>query len=168
MKFIFIYNISLVCWEINFRSSLWRCSVEKVVFKNFAKFTRKHLCQNFLLIKFFGRCFRTRFVQNTSGRLLLWTTASEISNTKYLKLIEKISRVQEKNIHVSVLWALTNEKRNSKKLKPMRVWLWLVYKYTKNCQIYRLYSEFIQTKKKYLSSLKKISILTLNLLVISS
>ena len=167
MKFIFIYNISLVCWQINFRSSLWRCSVEKAVFKNFAKSTGKHLCQNFLLIKFFARCFKTRFVQNTSGRRLLWTAASEISNTKYLKLIEKISIVQEKNIHGNVLWVLTNEKKK-KKLKPMRVWLWLVYKYTKKCQIYRFFSEFIQTKKKYPSSLRKIRILTLNLLVTSS
>ena len=40
----------------------------------------------------------------------------------------------------------------------MRVWLWLVYKFTKNCQIYWLFSEFIQTKKRYPTSLDKIHI----------
>ena len=40
----------------------------------------------------------------------------------------------------------------------MRVWLWLVYKFTENCQIYRLFSEFIQTQKTYPTSLDKILI----------
>ena len=44
MKFLFTYNISLVWWEINFRSSHCRCSVKKGVLKNFAKSTGKHLC----------------------------------------------------------------------------------------------------------------------------
>ena len=37
----------------------------------------------------------------------------------------------------------------SKKYKPMRVWLWLVYKFTENYCHSRLFSEFIQTQKKY-------------------
>ena len=56
----------------------------------------------------------------------------------------------------------------SENYKPMKVWLWLVYKFTKNCQIYRLFSEFIQTKKRYPTHLEKIRILTRKLLVISS
>ena len=42
----------------------------------------------------------------------------------------------------------------------MRVWLWLVYKFTENCPIYWLFSRFIQTKKRYPTSLYKIRILT--------
>ena len=33
------------------RSSHWRCSIEKGVFKNLTKFTGKHLCQSLFLIK---------------------------------------------------------------------------------------------------------------------
>ena len=44
----------------------------------------------------------------------------------------------------------------------MRVWLLLVYKFTDNCQVYRLFSEFIQTQKSYPTSLGKMDILTLN------
>ena len=50
----------------------------------------------------------------------------------------------------------------------MRVWLWLVYKFIDNCQIERLFSEFIQTQKRYPTSLDKMGILTLKLLVTSS
>ena len=53
----------------------------------------------------------------------------------------------------------------SENYKPMRVWLWLVYKFTENCQIYLLFSEFIQTKKRYPTSLDKIRIPTMILLV---
>ena len=73
-----------------------------------------HRCFSMIFAKF----FRTRFAQNTSGRLLLWTTASETSTTKYLELIERRSRVQENNMpctwHVNVLWFLTNEKHSPK------------------------------------------------------
>ena len=52
--------------------------------------------------------------------------------------------------------------------KPIRVWLWLVYKFTKNnCRFWRFFV-FIQTKRRYPTSLDKISILTWKLLFISS
>ena len=159
--------MSLVWWEINFGSSHWRCSVKKGVLKNFAKSTGKHLCQSLFFNKVAGltsatllkkrlwhRCFpvdfakflRTPFVQNTSGRLLLWTTASETSNTKYLELMKRRSKVQEKNMSCERVLNLDQWKTFSESYKPMRVWLWLVYKFTENCQIYWLFSEFIQTK----------------------
>ena len=56
----------------------------------------------------------------------------------------------------------------SENYKPMRVWLWLVYKFTENYYPSRLFSEFIQTQKRYPTSLDKICILTWKLLVISS
>ena len=79
---------------MNFRSSHWRCSAKKGVLKNFAKFTGKHLCESL----FFNKVGCLRSVQKTSGQLLLWTTASETSNTKYLELIKRRSKVQEKNM----------------------------------------------------------------------
>ena len=84
-------------------SSNWRCSLTKGVLKNFTKSTGKHQCQILFFNKVAGlrsatllkkrlchRCFpvnfanflRTPLVQNTSGRQLLWATASETSNTK--------------------------------------------------------------------------------------
>ena len=74
------------------RSTHWRCSVKKGVFRNFAKFTRKHLCWSLFLNKVSGLrpttllkerlwhiCFPVNFakflgtlcLQNTFGRLLL-------------------------------------------------------------------------------------------------
>ena len=76
-----------------FRSSHRRGSVRKCVFRNFAKFTGKHLCQSLFFNKvavlrpatllkkrLWHRCFpvkfaiflRTTFLQNTSGRLFLF------------------------------------------------------------------------------------------------
>ena len=46
----------------------------------------------------------------------------------------------------------------------MRVWLWLVYKFTENYCRLRLLSEFIQTQKRYPTSLDKIRILTWKLI----
>ena len=75
--------------KITLRSSHRRCSVKKGVLRNFAKFTGKHLCQRLcfnrpatLLKKSLcHRCFpvnfakllRIPFLQNTSGRLLLYS-----------------------------------------------------------------------------------------------
>ena len=46
----------------------------------------------------FAKFLRATFVQNTSARLLFWTTASKTSNTKYLELIKRRSKVQENNM----------------------------------------------------------------------
>ena len=159
---------------------------KKDVLKNFAKSTGKRLCQSLFFNRVVGlrsatllkkklwhRCFpvnfakflRTPFVQKTSGQLLIWTTASETSNTKYLELIKRRSKVQEKNMSCKRALNFDQWKKFSKTYKSMRVWLWLVYKFTKNCQIYRLFSALIQTKKRYPTSLDKIRILTRKLLV---
>ena len=141
-----------------------------------AKFTGKHLCQSVFLNKVAGlkfatllqkrpwhRCFpvnfakflRTLFVQNTSGRLFLWTTPSETSNTNYLELLKRRSKEQEKNMSCERVLNFDQLKTFSANYKPMRVWLWLVYNFTENCQIYRLFSEIIQTKRGILLLLTK-------------
>ena len=92
---------------------------KKDVLKYFAKSIGKHLCQGLFFNKvaalrsatllkkrLWHRCFsvnfakflRIPFAQKTSGRLLLWTIASETLNTKYLDLIKRRSKVQEKNM----------------------------------------------------------------------
>ena len=83
---------------------------KKDVLKNFGKSTGKHLCHGLFFNKvaalrsatllkkrLWHRCFsvnlakflRIPFAQNTSGRLLLWTIASETLNTKYLVIKSK-------------------------------------------------------------------------------
>ena len=90
-----------------FRSSHRRCSVRKGVLRNFAKFTGKHLCQRLFFNKVAGlrpvtllkkslwhRCFpvnfakflRTPFLQNTSGRLLLFLFRESKSTVVYFGL----------------------------------------------------------------------------------
>ena len=48
----------------------------------------------------------------------------------------------------------------SENYKPMRVSLWLFYKFTENYYPSRLFSEFIETQKRYPTSPDKIRILT--------
>ena len=56
----------------------------------------------------------------------------------------------------------------SENYKPIRVWLLLVYKLAeKHCRL-RLFSEFVQTQKRYPTSFDKLIILTWKLLVTSS
>ena len=78
-----------------FRSSHRRCSTRKGALRNFTKFTGKHLYQSLLLKKrLWHRCFpvnfakflKTLFLQNTSGRLLLYLRQKEISKPrKFMK-----------------------------------------------------------------------------------
>ena len=153
MKFVFTY-IFLAWWEIIFRSN----SVRKAVLKRCsAPLLKERLWHRCFPVNF-AKFLKILFVQNTSGRLLLWTTASKTSNTKYLELIKRRSKVQEKNMSCERALNFDQWKTFSKNYKPMIVWLWLVYKFTENCQIYRLFSEFIQTKKRYPTSLDKIHI----------
>ena len=48
----------------------------------------------------------------------------------------------------------------SEKYKPIRVWLWIVYRIIENNCCLRLFMKFIETQKRYPTSFDKISILT--------
>ena len=85
-----------------------------------------------------------------------------------LELIKRRSTVQEKNMLCECGLNFNQWKKFSENCKPMRVWLWLVYKFNKNYCRLRLFSEFIQTQVRYPTSLNKIRILTWKLLAISS
>ena len=84
--------ILMIIGKVLFRSSHQRCSIKKIVLKNFTKFTGKHLCQSIFFNKvadlrpatlskrrLWHRYFPVNFVifsrkpfsQNTSERLLL-------------------------------------------------------------------------------------------------
>ena len=162
------------------RSSHRRCSVGEAVLTNFPKFLGKHPCQSFFFNKVAGlrkketltRVFSsakfsgTPFLQNTSGRLLLEKLTL---NTKHLlELIKRRSKVQETIMSCERALNFDQWKTFSENYKPMRVWLWLVYKFAENYCRLRLFSEFIQTQKRYPTYLNKIRILTWKLFVISS
>ena len=90
-------------WELSVivRRSHWRCSVKKGALRNFAKLTGKHLCQRLFFNRVAGRLaillkkslwhryfpvnftkfLRTPFLQNTSGRLLLYCGHAELKYT---------------------------------------------------------------------------------------
>ena len=83
-----------------------------------------------------------------------------------LELIERRSKVQENNMPCERASNFDQWKTFSVHYKPVRVWLWFVYKSTENHCRQRLSTEFIQTQKSYPTSLDKISILTWKLLII--
>ena len=75
-----------------------RCSVKKVNFRNSTKFTGKHLRDRLFFNKAAGlwyRCFpvnyvkflRTPFLQNTSGRLILFRTICRHPTMDVLKVV---------------------------------------------------------------------------------
>ena len=102
---------------------------KKGVLRNFAKKRLWHRCFPVNFTKF----LKTPFAQNTSGRLLLWATASKTLNTRVK--IKRRSKVQEKIMSCEEKIMSCQWKTFSKNYKPVRVWLWLVYKLTKNYQI---------------------------------
>ena len=70
----------------NAKSSHRRCSVRRVVFRNFAKFTGKHLCQRLWHKYFplnFAKFLRTPFLQKTPRRLLLKCLNKKIRKRKW-------------------------------------------------------------------------------------
>ena len=109
-------------WIGGIRSSHRRCSVRKSVLRNFTKFTGKYKCQSLFFNKVAGlrpatllkkrlwyRCFpvifmkflRTRFLQNTSGRLLLLLNAIEIWINLEIIIVEIKKKIEWRNFLVS-------------------------------------------------------------------
>ena len=71
------------------RSNHQMCSVKKGVLRNFTKFTGKHLCQSVFFNKVaglrlnFAKFLRTPFLQNTSGRLLLFCQVTRFTDPNF-------------------------------------------------------------------------------------
>ena len=70
-----------------------------------------------------------------------------------LELIKSNSKVQEKNMTCERALNFDQWWTFSENCKTIRVWLWLVYKFTENNCRLRLFSGFIQTQKRYLIAL---------------
>ena len=102
--------LALFLHGVMFRSSHQRCSMKKDVLRNFSEFTGKHLChslclglQLYLKKRLWHRCFpvnlekflRTPFLQNTSGRLLLYVHFFMV-NVLHLSIFHRNSIFTEK------------------------------------------------------------------------
>ena len=75
-----------------------------------------------------------------SDTIFLWCGEKKTPNNKYLpELIKRRSKVQEKNISCERGLIFDQWKKFSKNYKPMGVWLWLGYKFTKNYCRFRLF-----------------------------
>ena len=103
----------------NLRSSHQRCSMQKVVPKNFTKFTGKHLCQSLFFNKvsglrhatllkkrFWQRCFPVNFCEiskNTFFTERVWTTVSKtlqvVSNNYMATHDNLLALYNELNVH---------------------------------------------------------------------
>ena len=77
-----------------------------------------------------------------------------------LELIKRKSEIQEKNVSEGCVLIFDQWKALSENYKPMRVLLWFVYKFTENYCCLQLFFEFIQTQKRYPTSVDKIGSLT--------
>ena len=95
-----------------------------------------------------------------SHAIFLWYGVKWSLNTKYLELIKRRTKFQEKNMSCERVLNFHQWKTFSKNCQPMGVWLWFVYKFTEDFCHSRLFSEFIQTQKRYPISLDKLRILT--------
>ena len=111
-------------------------------------------------------CFFNINIRNKLMIGTLWLVSDEVCiHIQYFFGVVKQKKIKSSRKYVVwtyfKFWPMKN-------YKPMRVWLWLVYKFTENYCRSRLFSEFIQTQKRYPTSLDKVRILTWKLLVISS
>ena len=95
-----------------------------------------------------------------SHTIFLWCGEKLNPITKYLDLIRKKSKVQETNMSYKHALNFDQWKIFSENYKPMKVWLWLVYKIIENYCRSWLSSEFIQTQKSHLISIDKMHLLT--------
>ena len=135
----------------NLQKQLLEMFCKKGVLRNFAKCTGKHLC----LCLFFNKVAKKRvsgtgiflrIPRNFYEHLFYKTPLGDCFwnfKNKISRVNKKKSKVQEKNMPCKRAISVDHWKTFSKNYKLMRVWLWLVYKFTKNCRICQLFSEFI-------------------------
>ena len=94
------------------------------------------LCFHFYVFYFFRVCVSIQyFIDMVRNKL-------QTIKISVLKLIKRRSKIQEKNM-MSCKRALNFDQWKTFSKKPMRVWLWLVYKFTENYCCLWLFSEFI-------------------------
>ena len=77
------------------------------------------------------------------------------------------SKFQKRNMSCELALNFDQWKTFSKNYKPIRVWLWLLNKFSQNYCRSRIFYQFIQTQKRYPTSIDKVCILAWKRLVIS-
>ena len=111
-----------------------------------------------IIIRNFNLTFKKQVSQHRYQKkvkmfvFILWLVSHEVCvHIQYFfdvlrnKVQEIRSKVQEKNMSCERVLNFDQWKTFSENYKPMRVWLWLAYKFTKNYFHLRLFPEFIQT-----------------------
>ena len=91
--------------------------------------------------------------------LTLWEINSK-RQISILELIKKRSKIREKNMSWERALVFYQWKTFSENYKPMAVWLWIIYKLTQNYCGLRLFSKFIETQKRYPTSLDEIVVIS--------
>ena len=112
--------IFLICSFERAEEVLQRCSIEKGVLRNFAKFTGKHRCSILffnrpatLLKRLWHRCFSCEFCENSKNTFLtehLWSTAFERDIRTLWKLDRQTDRHYEKGSFLYSTYAKCSEK----------------------------------------------------------
>ena len=83
---------------------------------------------------------------------------NKISNRKsLLQLIKRRSKVHQRHMPREGGLSFDQWKTFTENYEPVRAWLWLVYKIAENKCSWRLFARFIQSYKRYHTSLDKIS-----------
>ena len=90
----------------------------------------------------------------------MWWEINSKQSISILVLTKRNSKVQEKNTSCESMSCEHVLNFVHWKSSDNESWLWLVYKYTENFCYLQLFHEFIQTQKRYPTSLGKVPILT--------
>ena len=127
----------------------------------YQKQVKKYIPFGFFCCFFFHDWFPLEFVftYNISLVCRMWW---EINI--YTRVDKKKIKSSRKEYATRTCFKFDQWKTFCENYKPIRVWLWLVYKFTNNYCPLLLFSEFIQTRKSYPTTNDKIVILTKNYL----
>ena len=97
---------------------------------------------------------------------IAWLVSHEVCARYNISLVWWEKTPKTKNILLKRALSFDQWKKYSENYQPIRDRLRLVYKFTENYCRLRLFSKFIQTQKRYPTSLDKIRILPWKLLII--
>ena len=140
---------------------LWNWEKSKITYKEFCIYIKNRfltsISRNKLKCLFlFHDWFPIKFVFTCNIFGMLW----EIYSKHLISTRANQKKIKSSRKRMSCERALKFEQCKTfyVSYKPMRVWLWLVYKLTESYFRLWLFSEFIQTQKRYPAFLDKICI----------
>ena len=160
-------------WRTSAYACFWKCSWNwdklKAVDKRFYHYIQNRIIQHQYQKKEVKMCISLFLFHDwfpleflfTYNISLMWWEISIKQQTSVLELIKRRSNIREKNVSWEDALNFDQWKTFSdENYKAMTVCLWLAYKFTENYCRLPLFSEFIQTQKRYPTFLDKIGILT--------